>query len=185
MAERNDLISQYEEKEHDLDRSVDEIRQDIAARRESIAETVDRIGERFSRALDWRENVSQHPLLAVGAAVGAGLLLSAIFKPRPTVGERIMYALADGVEDVSDGLRYQLEDVGVIKSNRLGNLAGISGTVKATLAATITKVAMDYLSGKVATSRGTSNNRTDHRNLEQSDVKISSREEIAQAQRGV
>lgn len=43
MAERNELTSRTEFGESSRERSVDEIRQDIAARRETITETVDKL----------------------------------------------------------------------------------------------------------------------------------------------
>lgn len=147
MAERNDLSPRQEGRERAADtRSVDEIRQNIAERRESIAETVDEIGDRFSRTLDWREYLAEYPLVAIGAAAGVGLLLSGIFKRRPTSGERIIEALADGVEDVTDRFRYQLEEVGAMKKS--GKM-GLGRTAKAAITATITKSATDYLTAKV------------------------------------
>lgn len=129
------------------ERSMEEIRRDIAARRDSIVETVDRLGEQIQRTLDWREYIRQHPLLALGAAAGAGWLLSALFRPRPTAGERIFGALADGVEEVTDRLRSQLNAVG------LESTGGLGRTIKAALTATVTKAGMDYLTSRMQGSR--------------------------------
>lgn len=146
MAERDNLIIRPEEYGQVADRrSVEEIRQDIAERRESIAETVDEIGDRFSRTLDWREYLAEHPMIALGAAAGAGLLLSAFFKRRPSSSERIMYALADGVEDVTDRFRHQLNQAGAKKTSG----GGLGRTAKAAITATITKSVTDYLTAKV------------------------------------
>jgi hypothetical protein len=121
------------------ERSAEEIRQDIAARRESISETVDRLSDRFQRKLDWRSYVTDYPLAAVGVAVGVGFLLSGLFKPRPSPRERIMDAVAESLEDVTDRFRDRLADLDLpVKRPGLGK------TVKAALTATLTKAALDY-----------------------------------------
>lgn len=146
MAERNNLSARSESRERSANmRSVEEIRQDIAERRESIAETVDKIGDRVNRTLDWRGYLAEYPLVALGAAAGVGLLLSGIFKPRSTSSERIMHALADGVEEVTDRFRYHLDQTVGKKSGR----PGLGRTAKAAITATITKSATDYLTAKV------------------------------------
>jgi ElaB/YqjD/DUF883 family membrane-anchored ribosome-binding protein len=119
-------------------RSAEEIRQNIAARRESISETVDRLSDRFQQTLDWRTYVADYPLVAVGVAVGVGFLLSGLFKPRPSPRERIMDAVAESIEDMTDRLRSQLGELP--GRNRLG----LGKTVKAALTVTLTKAAIDY-----------------------------------------
>ena len=109
MAERNELTSRTEFGESSRERSVDEIRQDIAARRETITETVDKLSEQVQRKLDWREYVANHPFAALGIAAGTGILVAGLFKQRSTPAERIMYALSDSVEDLTDRLRNQLD----------------------------------------------------------------------------
>lgn len=146
MAERDNLIIRPDEYPQTSDRrSLEEIRQDIAERRESIAETVDEIGDRFSKTLDWREYLAEHPLVALGAAAGVGLLLSGVFKRRPTSTDRIMYALADGVEDITDRFRHQLNQAGAKKTGGIG----FGRTAKAAITATVTKSVTDYLTAKV------------------------------------
>jgi ElaB/YqjD/DUF883 family membrane-anchored ribosome-binding protein len=107
MAERDDLRSV----EHGWQRSAEEIRQDIAAKRESITQTVDRLGDQLHRKLDWREQVGQHPYVAIGAAAAVGLLVSGVFKHRPTPRERIMDALAETVEDFTDDVRHSVSSL--------------------------------------------------------------------------
>jgi ElaB/YqjD/DUF883 family membrane-anchored ribosome-binding protein len=104
MAERNDLRSA----EQPWQRSAEEIRQDIAAKRDSISETVDRLGDHIQRKLDWREQVGQHPYMALGAAAAVGVLISGAFKHRPTPRERIMDALAETIEDFTDDVRHSV-----------------------------------------------------------------------------
>jgi ElaB/YqjD/DUF883 family membrane-anchored ribosome-binding protein len=93
------------------ERSAEEIRQDIAARRESITETVDRLSDRVQQTFDWRTYVSNYPVIAVGIAAGLGMLVSGILKPRTTPTERVKDALADCFEDFTDRFRSQLDDV--------------------------------------------------------------------------
>src|SRR5215471_16321866 len=89
MAERDDLTStpypysqgQGRETISGGVRSAEEIRQDIAARRESITDAVDRLSDRFQQTLDWKAYVSEHPLAALGVAAGVGFLAARIFNP--------------------------------------------------------------------------------------------------------
>jgi ElaB/YqjD/DUF883 family membrane-anchored ribosome-binding protein len=101
MAESHDLRSV----EQHWQRSAEEIRQDIAAKRESISQTVDRLGDGLQQMLDWREQVAQHPYIALGAAAAVGALLSGVFKQRPSPRERIMDAVAETIEDLTDDVR--------------------------------------------------------------------------------
>jgi len=153
MAERTDLTSapfsfrqgegrqgQEEDEISGAERSAEEIRHDIAARRESITETVDRLSDRFQQTLDWRAYVSDYPLAALGVAAGLGFLAARIIKPRPSAGKRIKNALAYGIEDLAGRFRNQLENVA---PNRSGS--GLGRTVKAALTGLVTKAATDYL----------------------------------------
>jgi ElaB/YqjD/DUF883 family membrane-anchored ribosome-binding protein len=81
------------------ERSSEDLRQEIEAKKEAIAETINRLDQHVKRAIDWRAQVGDHPYLALGLAVGVGCLLVGIFKSKPSPRERIMEALADGVED--------------------------------------------------------------------------------------
>ena len=146
MAERTDLTStppsfrQGQDAISGAERSAEEIRQDIAARRESITETVDRLSDRFQQTMDWRAHVSDYPLAALGVAAGLGFLAARIIKPRPSAGKRIKNALAYGIEDLAGRFRNQLENVA---PNRSGS--GLGRTVKAALTGLVTKAATDYL----------------------------------------
>jgi ElaB/YqjD/DUF883 family membrane-anchored ribosome-binding protein len=153
MAERPDLTSapssfrqeqgQGRDVISDAERSAEEIRQDIAARRESITDTVDRLSDRFQQTLDWRAYVSDYPLAALGVAAGLGFLAARIIKPRPSAGRRIKDALAHGIEDLAGRFHQQIENVG---PHRTG--AGLGGTVKAALTGLVTKAATDYLQNR-------------------------------------
>jgi ElaB/YqjD/DUF883 family membrane-anchored ribosome-binding protein len=155
MAERSDLTSpppsfrqgegrQGQDVISGAERSAEEIRQDIAARRESITDTVDRLSDRFHQTLDWRAYVSDYPLAALGVAAGLGFLAANIIrKPRPSAGKRIKNALAYGIEDLAGRFHQQLENVAPHRSG-----SGLGRTVKAALAGLVTKAATDYLQNR-------------------------------------
>jgi ElaB/YqjD/DUF883 family membrane-anchored ribosome-binding protein len=153
MAERTDLTSapssfrqgqgQGQDVISDAERSAEGIRQDIAARRESITDTVDRLSDRFQQTFDWKAYVSDHPLAALGVAAGLGFLAARILKPRPSTGRRIKDALAYGIEDLAGRFHHQLENVAPHRSG-----SGLGGTVKAALTGLVTKAATDYLQNR-------------------------------------
>lgn len=149
MAERTNLATQRSADDAD-DRSAHEIRQDIAAKRETISETVDKLGERIHQTLDWREYVGQYPGVALGLAAGVGFLVSGIFKHEPTPQERIMDAVADIADDLTD----RISDVaGDVIKRKL-----VSGkTVKAALFAMVTKAAVDFAKQKALTAMAGNN----------------------------
>jgi ElaB/YqjD/DUF883 family membrane-anchored ribosome-binding protein len=150
MAERNNLTADWRESTSTpgaTERSTDEIRQDIAARRESITEAVDRLSDRVHRTLDWRAYVSDYPLAALGVAAGLGFLVGKMFKPRPSAGQRIKDALAYGIEDLTGRVRYQLDDIAPRKQG-----LGVGRTVKAAATGLITKAVTDYLRDRYTVS---------------------------------
>lgn len=155
MAERTNLATQRGVAEAD-DRSAREIREDIAAKRETIAETVDKLTERIHDTFDWHKYVTQYPMVALGLAAGAGFLVTGLFKREPTPQERIMDALADLTEDLTD---------------RLGSVAGevvkkkvIKKTFKAAFTTLVTKAVVDFARQKArdALSDNQSRSRSQH-----------------------
>ncbi|HVF91366.1 MAG TPA: hypothetical protein VNH22_14975 [Blastocatellia bacterium] len=147
MAERNDVATRLRATGDPSERSAEEIRQDIAAKRETITETVDRLGERIHESLDWREYVGQYPYVALGLAAGVGLLVSGIFKPRPSPTERMVDALADSVEEITDRFKGSLGDV-------IPKKTGPGKTVKAAITASIATAATNYIKGQVSSRLG-------------------------------
>jgi ElaB/YqjD/DUF883 family membrane-anchored ribosome-binding protein len=156
MAERSDLTSgpssfrqgqgqQGQDVISGAERSAEDIRQDIAARRESITETVDRLSDRFQQTFDWKAYVSDYPLAALGVAAGLGFLAARIIKPRPSTGQRIKDALAYGIEDLAGRFHHQLGNVAPHRSG-----SGLGRTVKAALTGLVTKAATDYLQHRFA-----------------------------------
>lgn len=154
MAERTNLATQRSADDTD-ERSAREIRQDIAAKRETISETVDKLGERIHQTLDWREYVAEYPGVALGLAAGVGFLVSGIFKREPTPQERIMDAVADIADDLTD----RISDVaGDVIKRKL-----VSGkTVKAAIFAMVTKAAVDFAKQKALTAIAGNNRQPDN-----------------------
>ena len=144
MAERTNVATQMTTQSQTGERSADEIRQDIAARRDSISEAVDKLGDKIHETLDWREYISNYPTVAVGAAAGLGFLLAGIFKRKPTPQERMMDAFAEMVEDLKDR-------AGDIAGDVVKKKAGGSRTVKAAITGVVTKAAMDFAKKQVQT----------------------------------
>ncbi|MFN7927925.1 MAG: DUF3618 domain-containing protein [Blastocatellia bacterium] len=96
-----------------LGRSSEEIRQHIAATRESITETVDELSSRVQRTFDWKTYISDYPLAAAGVAAGVGLMLGYLVHRRATPEERIKEAFAEIIEDTASRFQDQLEGLGM------------------------------------------------------------------------
>lgn len=136
MAERTNLATRLRSDESS-ERSANEIRQNIAAERETISETVDKLGDRIQQTFDWREYVAEYPAVALGLAAGTGLLLSAVFRRHPSPQERIVDAIADLTEDLTERISGVAGDVITRKI--------IPGrTVKAAVTAFVAKAAIDF-----------------------------------------
>jgi hypothetical protein len=146
MAERPNVAIQQRLSEDS--RSADAIRNDIAATRESISETVDKLGEKISQTFDWRENVAQYPAVALGLSAAGGFLLAGIFKRRPTPQERILDAIAEITEETKD--RVQDAVAGLVQTR-----AASRSTLKAAITTMATKAAVDFLKEKLTTSSQT------------------------------
>lgn len=117
MAERAYLSNT---READVERSTEDIRQDIAKKEENISQTVEEIGERIKEKLDWRGYVKDSPYWAIGAAAGLGYLASWMFITRTTPIERIMGSIAEEARDSLGGLRAGADGPGLIKVILLG-----------------------------------------------------------------
>jgi ElaB/YqjD/DUF883 family membrane-anchored ribosome-binding protein len=146
MAERTNVAIQQRVSEDS--RSADAIRNDIAATRESISETVDKLGEKISQTFDWREYVAQYPAVALGLSAGCGFLLAGIFKRTPTPQERILDAIAEITEETKDRVQDALADL-------VQKRAASRSTLKAAITTMATKSAIDFLKGKLIESSQT------------------------------
>lgn len=151
MAQGTHLSTYAEAERERSEPSAEELRHHIAARREVIAGTVDKLSERVHQTLDWREYVVERPLVSLGLAAGLGLLLAGkIFKPNPTPRERILDAVSETIEDVTGRLREQLDQLPLKRSTGPGR------TVKAAATGVITKAITDFVGKQF---RGTINSR--------------------------
>lgn len=127
MAKRECLSNTNEA---DVERSTEDIRQDIAKGEENISQTLDQIDERIQEKLDWRGYVKDSPYWALGAAAGLGHIASRMFRTRTTPMERIMAPIAQEV-------RHSL-------GNLLAGAAG-PGIIKVALLGIATKAAADWI----------------------------------------
>jgi hypothetical protein len=134
MNEREHLI---DTKNADVERSTEDIRQDIAKGKENISQTVEQIGDRINEKMDWRGYVKDSPYWALGAAAGLGYLSSRIFMKRTTPVERIMGSIAEEVRGSVVGL--------------LAGAAG-SGLIKVTLIGIATKAAASWIKNAASTA---------------------------------
>jgi ElaB/YqjD/DUF883 family membrane-anchored ribosome-binding protein len=124
-------------KEADVERSAEDIRQDIAKEKENISQTVEQIGEHIKEKLDWRGYVKDSPYWAMGAAAGLGYLASRMFIRRTTPMERLMRPIAEEVRNSLGGL--------------LAGAAG-SGLIKVTLMGIATKAAASWIKNATSTA---------------------------------
>lgn len=125
------------------ERSSDEIRQNIAATRESITETVGELSSRVQRTFDWKAYVADYPLAATGVAAGLGIMLGYLVRPRVTPRERINAALAEMVEDAAHRFQDQFDGAGLRRP-------GLGQTLQATAIATLIQAAGDFARNKFA-----------------------------------
>ena len=154
MAERTSIATQPGVQpggpDTTLDRSAFAIRQDIAAQRESISETVDKLGDRLQETFDWHEYVAGYPVVALGLAAGAGFLIAGVFKRKPTPQQRIHEAFAELTEDLTDRVGGVM--AGVIQKKMFS-----SGAVKAAATTMLAKVAVDFLKSRLSSAMAGAN----------------------------
>jgi ElaB/YqjD/DUF883 family membrane-anchored ribosome-binding protein len=134
MAERE---HQRNTKEADIERSSEDIRQDIAKEKENISQTVEQIGERIEEKLDWREYVKNSPYWTIGAAAGLGFLASRMFITRSTPIERIMDSISEEIRGSLGGLSAG---------------AAVPGLIKVTLQVIATKAAASLIKKAISTT---------------------------------
>jgi len=126
-------------------RTALEIRQHINAERETIADTVERLGDRLQQNFDWREYVARYPVVTLGLAAGTGLILSAIFKRKLTPQERILEAVAELSEDLT-------ERISSVVGDALPPRPSARRALTAAATPLIAKAAMSFARAKIAES---------------------------------
>jgi ElaB/YqjD/DUF883 family membrane-anchored ribosome-binding protein len=165
MAERTNLATQPRLAESG-ERTAEEIRQSIAAERGTISETVDKLGDRIQQTFDWREYAAEYPAVALGLAAGTGLLISALFRREPTPQERILDAVADLTEDLT-------ERVSGIAGDVITRKMFPGRTVKAAITAIAARAAIDFAKRKISEA-GAARGR-----VETDDIRTREREALA------
>ena len=143
MAETTNVAIQQRDHSEASERSAQAIRHDIAAKRDSISETVEKLGERVQETFDWREYVAKYPAVTLGLAAGAGFLVAGIFKRRPTPRERIFEAVAELVEDATDR-------AGGVVERAIQKKPVSRASLGAAIGAVATKAAVDLIKKKFA-----------------------------------
>jgi hypothetical protein len=67
-----------------------------------MAGVVDALGGEIRHAADWRTHAVRHPLWALGAAAGVGLLAAALVRRRPAPEARLLEAATSSLEALAD-----------------------------------------------------------------------------------
>jgi len=81
------------------------MRERVRARGRSMAGVVDALGGEIRHAADWRTHAARHPLWALGAAAGVGLLAAALVRRRPAPEARLLEAATSSLEALAGRLR--------------------------------------------------------------------------------
>jgi len=134
------------------DRNPAQLRNDIEASKEAITDTIKRLDEHVHRAVDWRAQVREHPFVAISAAAVGGMLLAAMFRRKPSPRDRIVDAIAESVEDITDKLR-----------NRVGSEVTRTMTgslLKAAVTTLLAKKATEYVLQTTANTLNSDNSET-------------------------
>ena len=133
-------------------RNQAQLRNDIEASKEAISDTIKRLDDHVHRAVDWRAQVRDHPFVAIGAAAVGGMLLAGMFRRQPSPRDRIMDAIAESVEDMTDKVR-----------NRVGTQLTRTMTgslLKAAITTVVAKKATEYLVQMTANALNSNNSET-------------------------
>jgi hypothetical protein len=132
-------------REAGVERNTKDIRRDIAKEIENITQTIEQIGGRINKKLDWREYLNDYPYWVLGATAGLGYLTSVMSlsgtPPRKS---------AIGSDTDED-------------HNSLGSLsAGTAGSslIKATLLGIATKAAVSWITNASSTVAENSDDRS-------------------------
>lgn len=104
----------------EIERSTEDIRQDIAREEENLSRTAQQIGDRIKEKLDWSAYVKDSPYWALGTAVGLGFLAARMLQTSSTPMERIMDSLAEEARHSLGGLHVGAARPGLIQVTLLG-----------------------------------------------------------------
>ena len=121
-----DIIPSPDRPKLDRQRSIQEIRGDIAREKEDITQTVGEISKRLKGKMDWRLYLDQYPYLTVGAVMGLGFLASQLLIKRRSPFEEIVETLTGTICSWGNGRRrapasrFLLAALPLIKSTTAG-----------------------------------------------------------------
>lgn len=116
------------------------VRRRIASERAALDQSLDRLGDRFREAVDWRTHVSRHRGALIAAASGAALLGAWRWTRRRSAPERAATILANGARDVATQAAESLDMLGSLISVR----RRVPKVVLAPLAAYAARAAMNW-----------------------------------------
>ena len=102
--------------------TVQELRERVFAHGRGLSATVDVLGARIQRAVDWREQAARHPYLVLAAAAGTGLLAARLLPHRVTAPDRSRERVSTGFQEVVDRLRSSRRPTRPSRSTVLGPL---------------------------------------------------------------
>jgi len=128
------------------ERSSTDIMNDIAARRESITQTVDQLGEKIHEVFDWRGYVRRYPYASLGLAVGTGFVVSRIFKKKSSPLDRLVDAVSDRAEKLGEDL--------IKSASKMIMKTAAPGLFKGTIYGIAGKALMQYLQNRAAHVEG-------------------------------
>jgi hypothetical protein len=149
MAERNEVAVRRGLDERAPDRDAQSIRDDIAAKRDTITERVDRLSEQLQERLDWKTYVADHPLAGLGIAALGGFIVAGLIAGRRSPTDRLMDALADTVEDVTGKFRQRVD-------HTLGSGRDTRRTIAVAAASVLSKVAIESIARRASDNQGRS-----------------------------
>jgi hypothetical protein len=132
-------------RETGAERTTTDIRRDIAKEKETITQTIEHIGERINKKLDWREYLNDYPYWALGAAAGLGYLTSELFLSGTTPRVNAAGSYTDEDHNSPD--------------SRFAVNAG-SSLIKATLVSIATKAAVSWITNTLSTDAENSRKRS-------------------------
>jgi hypothetical protein len=131
-------------------RTAGQIRGDIARDRAAITALLRELDGRVHTALDWREQVSRHPLAAAGIAAGVSAVAAFVLRrSRRSSWERLADALADRVGSARGQVADDLENVvAAVRGGSGGNRSdgrGGGSLVRTAVAASFGRAAAELL----------------------------------------
>ncbi len=124
------------------ERTPEDIREEMASHREAIESTLHRLDNRIQQAVDWRSYVADHPLAALGLAAGAGFLVAGAVIRRPSPRDRVVRALADGVQQTFEQVQDRLGD-------RVELFSRPKSAIRGAVSALVMRATVNYLKNRL------------------------------------